>query len=259
MKTLYTFLAALLLTACVSAECAAELQSWDAWVYSWVRVYRYNEWGYPISYYDIYNSPADAGGNPVECSESDYYTYYPDRFRFTFDGTSLTVNRFGISTVGGSSSTASELILSGRWAVFGWVDDNILTPDPYASLVDGRVHWAPNTPVGYTANLLLGYRFEGDGAPMYQQHPSYIYPLQQGTTLMIRTFSPRMGYDYPDRYSFKSHVFTATYVPEPEALAGVMSGITLLAARRRVIRKPVWHISRLQPAGSSACRCRGQA
>ncbi len=233
MRALCIVMIVVCLAGLVPAKCQAEVQVWDAWVYHWVRIWLYNEWGYPAGFADVYNTPCDVVANPVECSESDYYAYWPDRFRFTFDGRNLSVNRTSIWTVGGSSCTASSLLLSGSWAVFGTVTDSILTPDPYATLVGGAVQWAANTPIGYTANLLLGYSFEGDGAPMYQRQPSYNYPPQQGTTLMIRTYSPRMGYDYPDSYAFRNHIFTATYIPEPSAILALLCGVGGLAMRFR--------------------------
>lgn len=239
MRTSIFLLLAVLLAILLPVGSPADVQVWDVWVYGWVRVngYTYNEYGVPIPYqYDIYNNPHDVSANPIECSEDYYNQHLPDRFRFTFDGARLSLNGSMISTVGGSSQMESDLLLSGSWAVCGSVADGVLTPDPYATFASGQVHWAAGTPIGYTASLLLGYSFQGDGAPMYQQHPTYSHPLQQGTTIMVRTYSPRMGYDYPDSYSSKSHVFTATHVPEPASALVLFCCLGMYGARRKMRR-----------------------
>lgn len=225
---------AVLVLAAAAPLCAA-VQVWDAWVYAHARIYE-TAWidGFPTySWYDIYNDPYDVYANPIECSAEEYYGYFPDRMRFTFDGHNLSILNSCIETVGNSSKRVSYLLLSGSWAVCGTVIDDTLIPDPHATLVGDHIKWGPNTPVGYTANLLLGYSFQGDGAGAYQPNPpGYGIPPVEGT-LVVRTYSPLMPGDYPDSYSVLTHVFTATYVPEPSSVVVVVLGLVSFAARRK--------------------------
>jgi len=242
MRRAFVVTALALSCTALSLPSSASVQTWDAWVYEWARVSAYTvtigEFGpvYNWYTYDIYNPNPDTGGNPVECTEEYYYAHFPDRFRFTFDGNSLQLKGTHIQSVGGSSSTACDLLLSGSWAVCGTVAGGILTPDPYATFIGdgngGSIQWAANTPFRHTANLLVGYSFAGDGAATY--YPNFWSPPPppwdsvQGT-LMIRRYSPYMGYGYPDSYTGKTHSFSVTYVPEPGGLLTL--GVGGLGAR----------------------------
>lgn len=149
----------------------ADSVTWDAFVYHWTRVYT----GHDLQ--DIYNCPADEfnSGNPVEVYlDSGDRLEDKDRFRFTFDGSALSVNRGYIRTVGFSSSVTFDLVLDPGWAVCANVVDGAVVADPYASFTEsgfgtGSIRWADNTPSGYTTGLLLGH----NNTIRIRKHPTF--------------------------------------------------------------------------------------
>jgi hypothetical protein len=171
-------------------------------------------------------------GGPAGAEEWVVFGISPDEadgyssITFDFSNNVLSLNTFSIGTAGGSSNESWTLLFSGVWAAMGTVDTaNDLTPDPYATFIydgtGGHVHWAADTPEGYTAQLLLGYSFNGDGAPTYS---SYYYgdyvPIAGTLVLRDRVFSaPDL-----DQFANTSHTFYAT-VPEPSSLLALVCGL----------------------------------
>lgn len=146
---------------------------------------------------------------------------------FDFDGSNLSLgsSSFGYSTY--NDTITNTLLFSGSWAVLGSVQDNALVPDPYARFVQtsagsGSIVWAPDTPYGYCAPLLLGSMFSGNGAATYQS-------VQQEVpgTLVVWTRANRSGLFVQNYYLGVQHTFYAINetVPEPSSLPAVLCGL----------------------------------
>lgn len=199
-------------------------ESWDAFVYPWVRLWAPIP---PGGYTDVHNSGPNYGisGNPIE----GYNGVYPqDRFTFNFDGRYLSVLGGSLTTVGGSSSITVGLLLSGNWAVCGSVADNIWTPDPYASLVDYNVMWASNTPYGYSTSLLIGYNFAGNDAATYDDYLGFSHHPVTGTAVLSYYPTSSGGSNnWRHYYTLSTHSFALTYnpVPEPASILGLLTGL----------------------------------
>ena len=173
-----------------------------------------------------------------------YWSRIPDwsprDITFTLDSDILSLNTQAIGTDSGSSSVAWKLMFSGDWAVFGSVDPSgALTRDPYASFnydgLGGSISWATNTPDGYTAPLLFGYDFTGNGATTYSEYaggePSGV---ETTGTLVLKEYLPMRSHEQ-DIYTAQSHdlnsgnIVYVSNVPEPPALVAMLCGIVGLA------------------------------
>ena len=171
----------------------------------------------------------------------------PRAIIFTLANDTLSLNTTGISTGGGGSSTRVwELLFSGNWAAFGTIDSSgSLVPDLYATFLydghGGRVQWARNTPFGYTAPLMLGSSFIGDGAATYYDY-SYSEPTGRSTrgTLVLWSSLARRPLE-DDTYTARSHTFyVVSNIPEPSSVLALFCGLVCLAgaALRRKMRTP---------------------
>ncbi len=193
-----------------SSACQAE--QWILWDY----YAEYPPWGH---------------GNPLLSGA-------PSQFICTFENNTVWFNATQSATEGYSSRSNWELKISGTWGVCGQVVNNVLVPDPYASFVidgptSGHVAWQPDTPAGYTAPLLLGWFFEGCGAPTYT-------PMQYGNTLptvtaniALETYAHLAPANLYDLYRAKSHTFQAVMpVPEPSAIIALLIGLGALVGRK---------------------------
>lgn len=183
--------------------------------------------------WDYYNDPFGASHNPIEEGTSRFVASFADG-RLSFSDTYA-------KTVGGSSASHWTLLFAGNWGVFGSVNEHgVLLPDPYATFViegpaAGYVVWAPETPFGYTASLLLGHRFVGDGAVTY--YSNIDRPEVTGTLVLELG---RQWYTYR-AYTEREHVFEATYVPEPAGVLAMTTGLVGLwsvSLRRHRLRLP---------------------
>lgn len=169
----------------------------------------------------------------------------PTAMIYTLENDLLTLNTNSITAESGSSTKSWTLLLSGTWAAFGTVDSSgVLTPDPYATFVpdgyNGFVRWVANTPSGYTAPLLLGWRFVGHGAATYEEYVDYQPDgvLTTGT-IVLWSHLPLRPHEQ-DIYTAESGVLTATNVPEPGGFLALMTGFVGLAGlviRRRRRRR----------------------
>lgn len=164
----------------------------------------------------------------------------PDSIYFDFNGENLVLASPSYSWAYATIVDTYSLLFSGTWAVMGTVENDVLTPDPYASFVQtsvgsGTVVWAPGTPQGYTAPLLLGARFHGDGGATYPETGgSYT------ATLVLWEHKVECGqyqFDYLSRWT---HAFDAVNntVPEPSGLLALVCGLGSLGLpwRRRRCR-----------------------
>jgi hypothetical protein len=155
---------------------------------------------------------------------------------FTFENDTLSLNTEAISTEGGSSCEVWQLKFSGNWAACGTIDGagNLLS-DPYATFVyearGGHIQWAPNTPSGYTAPLMLGFSFSGDGAATYEDYGVFNYetgqyePTGRTTTgTLVQRHYLALRSDEMDIYDPLTHTFQATPVPEPPSILALMCG-----------------------------------
>lgn len=183
------------------------------------------------------------GGNPIAPG-------YPSEIAFTLHNGMLSLNSDTIATVGGSSSTTWKLLFSGNWAVSGTVDESgSYAPDPYAKFVasgqGGHIEWAENTPIGYSAPLIVGASFAGDGASSYTSQ--WGRPISDVTaTLALNSHPTFWGPEY-NLYDSVGHTFYAAYaqgaapVPEPTGMLTLLTGAVSLAGfahrtRRRAKR-----------------------
>ncbi|MBI2844407.1 MAG: hypothetical protein HYX78_13500 [Armatimonadetes bacterium] len=176
----------------------------------------------------------------------------PRNIVFTFENNVLSLNTEAVSVgSGGSSTQVWQLLNSGSWAAIGSVDGSgDLVADPYASFVTngfgGYVEWSPDTPTGYTAPLLLGHSFNGNGAATYQSY-SFGEPVGEPVsgTLTLWSYLPRRELE-DDTYTPVGHTFYASNVagsvpavPEPLGIVALISGLVGLAgiafrSRRRL-------------------------
>ncbi|MEN6372374.1 MAG: PEP-CTERM sorting domain-containing protein [Armatimonadota bacterium] len=167
--------------------------------------------------------------------------YCPRDLTFTFSDGRLSLNSRATSTGGGGSSThAWQLLFSGSWAATGTIDNSgSLVRDPYATFnydgYGGHIDWASDTPSGYTAQLLIGYRFNGDGAATYQNYEGE-QPVGEpvmGTLVLWDYLALRPLED--DLYTLQNHAFTVTAIPEPSSLPAL--GIVLSGLGATIIKK----------------------
>lgn len=183
------------------------------------------------------------GGNPIAPG-------YPSEIAFTLHNGMLSLNSSTIATVGGSSSTTWKLLFSGNWAVCGTVDESgSYARDPYATFVasgqGGHIEWAGNTPLGYSAPLMVGASFAGAGASNYTCQ--WGRPINDVTaTLALNRHPTFWGPEY-NLYDSVEHTFYASYaqgaspVPEPMGLLTLLTGAVSLGGfahrtRRRAKR-----------------------
>lgn len=180
-------------------------------------------------FYHLYPTPIPVDGAPHYMA----FTLTDDCLSLNYDGT--------ISTVGGSSGASWRVRIGGNYAVCGSIVDGKLIADPYASFSSGRIVWAPETPNGYRSHLLLGYSFEGDNAPCYED--KYFgrepYPWEEESwytygTIVIENVT--LGGYVRDYAKVNPHSFDIEYnVPEPSTLLAFLTGLAALpmAIRRR--------------------------
>lgn len=167
------------------------------------------------------------GGNPLAPGSA-------SEIVFTLNNGVLSLNTNTIATQGGSSANTWTLLFSGNWAACGTIDDSGgYVPDPYATFhasgQGGHIEWAGSTPSGYTAPLMLGASFAGDGAATYTASwGSPIYDVS--STLVVNRHPTYWGPEY-SLYESASHTVYATYaqtagsmVPEPASLLALLTG-----------------------------------
>ncbi len=150
---------------------------------------------------------------------------------FAFDNRNLSINayqhRFEIYGQGQwRGYQLWEVFFTGVWATTGTLsDDGVMTPDPYATFVIesdgvGHVQWAPGTPVGYRAPVVVGgYRLRPDGGHWIS------------LTMRRTWYDIEFGYDITNED--RQHTFYADYVPEPGSIVALLAGLAGLAWRRR--------------------------
>jgi len=180
----------------------------------------------------IISLPATVGAQ--DWKVVDYYPQAdPGSIVFNYYDDALTINRTSVYRQGGSSGGSSTLHFSGIWGVISSSMSTYI-PDPLAQFVitgdgSGYIQWTNEAPHGYQAYLLLGYRFDGNGAASYYR----TYPPQEyvtGTLVLGERFG--QGMVYKDIY----HSFEVVNTPEPGsmiALAGGLAGLAGLMVRRR--------------------------
>ena len=178
------------------------------------------------------------GGNPLADGS-------PADMIFTLDNNHLILNSSKITTMGNSSAMTWTLLFSGDWAACGTIDESgDYIPDPYASFVQegqgGDIQWANHTPVGYQAPLMLGRRFDGDGAATYTSR--WGEPIGEvSASLVLNTHPSIWGSEY-NLYEPVMHTFAASYlpdqaVPEPSGLLSLFAGgISLLGFGFRTLK-----------------------
>ncbi|MEN6521726.1 MAG: PEP-CTERM sorting domain-containing protein [Armatimonadota bacterium] len=172
--------------------------------------------------------------------------YCPRDLTFTFSGGRLSLNSTATSTGGGGSSTHTwQLLFSGNWAVAGTIDETgSIIRDPYATFIydkhGGYINWASDTPSGYTTQLLLGYRFDGDWAETYQNY-EYEQPFGEPVTgtLVLWDYLVRCPLEN-DIYTPQNHEFSVTAVPEPSSI-GILGfavwGLGTVSIRKKQQRR----------------------
>jgi hypothetical protein len=156
---------------------------------------------------------------------------------FTLDKNILSLNTPGLTERAGSSAENYELLFSGTWAACGTVDGSRnFVPDPYAKFVmdgyGGSVVWADGTPKGYSAPLMLGCSFKGDGAAEYQNALGYEPADKVKGTLVVWDSLP-MFPGAREVYNPVDHTFKVVHsvpAPEPSGIAAVLvTAVTALA------------------------------
>ena len=189
-------------------------------------------------------------------------SWLPSTMTLQLSGSNLLLNNTLIWQPGGSSAWNRTIRLSGAWGACGTVDANgSLVADPYATFVIlanetpppslpdqndyplsawvdtwsrlGYVQWAPDTPVGYTAPLVLGAGFAGNEATAYHYEDDYIYSDAIGTFVLQDTYAYGHGCYGVAQYYALSHTLSATHVPEPSSMLALLAGVGGLAAVRR--------------------------
>jgi hypothetical protein len=191
--------------------------------------------------------------------------WLPSTITLQLSGSNLLLNNTLIWQPGGSSAWNRRIRLSGVWGACGTVDANgSLVADPYATFVIlanetpppslpdwndplpawvdtwyclGYVQWAPDTPEGYTAPLVLGADFAGNGASAYHYEDDWVTSDAVGTSALQDTYGYGHGCYGVVQYYALSHTFSATHAPEPSSMLALLAGVGGLAAVRRRTRR----------------------
>lgn len=157
----------------------------------------------------------------------DYYPQAdPGSIVFTFGDDVLSINQTSVFRQGGSSGGLSTLHFAGIWGVVSRSAD-MYDPDPLARFVitgdgTGYVDWAAGAPHGYQAYLLLGHRFDGNGAAIYHRTYPPEYDVT-GTLVLGERFGN--GIYYRNVYN----TFEVVNTPEPSAMLALIYGFAVVA------------------------------